>query len=105
MHGWCPIRAGVKTALAAPHNAVALILHKASAGAWRNMCDTAASDRVQLRPFSGFRSYLYQRQLIRRKLDSGRPIEIILTETAIPGFSEHHTGLAVDVCVRTVRFF
>jgi len=24
MHGWCPIRAGVKTALAAPHNAVAL---------------------------------------------------------------------------------
>jgi D-alanyl-D-alanine carboxypeptidase len=74
------------------------ILEKGAACAWREMCQSARNDGVTLMPYSGFRSYLHQRQLIRGKLDKGRSLEIILTETAIPGFSEHHSGRAVDIC-------
>jgi D-alanyl-D-alanine carboxypeptidase len=73
-------------------------LDKRAAVAWRKMCATAISDEVILSPYSGFRSYIYQKQLIRRKLDKGKSLEVILTETAIPRFSEHHSGCAVDIC-------
>ena len=33
---------------------------------------------------------------INRKLNKGIPIEIILTENTLPGFSEHHSGNAID---------
>lgn len=74
------------------------ILDKQASVAWLNMCVAAKADGVILRPYSGFRSYLYQKQLIKRKLEKGKPLEIILTETAVPGFSEHHSGRAVDIC-------
>lgn len=80
------------------HEGRAFILHKTAVHAWNKMCSTAKSENIELRPYSGFRSYLYQRQLIKRKLDIGQSLEVILTETAIPGFSEHHSGLAVDIC-------
>ena len=34
---------------------------------------------------------------LRRKLESGLSIDAILSVSAPPGFSEHHTGRAVDV--------
>lgn len=74
------------------------ILEKATAGSWKKMREAAQADKILLEPFSGFRSYVYQKQLITRKLDKGRPLDVILTETAIPGFSEHHTGRAIDIC-------
>jgi D-alanyl-D-alanine carboxypeptidase len=46
---------------------------------------------------SGFRSVDYQAGLIRTKLDRGQAIEAILQVNAAPGFSEHHTGQAVDI--------
>lgn len=73
------------------------ILLSSCARAWRAMSTTAASERVNLQPFSGFRSYLYQKQLIKRHLNNGRPLDDILTQIAIPGFSEHHTGRAIDI--------
>lgn len=74
------------------------ILIPLAAKAWREMRAAAAADEVVLDPFSGFRSYVYQQQLIKRKLEKGKPLEVILTETAIPGFSEHHSGRAIDIC-------
>ncbi len=74
------------------------ILAPAAANAWRAMRVAAKSDAIVIEPFSGFRSYVYQKQLIQRKLDRGMPIEKIITETAIPGFSEHHSGRAIDIC-------
>ncbi len=74
------------------------ILEKTAAEAWRRMCEAARQEQIELVPFSGFRSYIYQKQLIARKLALGRPLEAILTETAIPGYSEHHSGHAVDIC-------
>lgn len=73
------------------------ILQTSAARAWRAMKEAAQKDQIQLKPFSGFRSYLHQKSLIERHLKNGRLIESILTHIAIPGFSEHHSGLAVDI--------
>ena len=73
------------------------ILQNSAAKAWRRMKDDARQSQIQLKPFSGFRSYLHQKNLIERHLKNGRQIESILTQIAIPGFSEHHSGLAVDI--------
>ena len=64
---------------------------------WTSMVDAAAENAVTLMIVSGFRGYEYQAGLIRRKLDSGQVIEEILCVNAAPGYSEHHTGRAVDV--------
>lgn len=65
--------------------------------AWKSMKDTAADEGVSLLPFSGFRSYVYQQGLIQRHIDNGRAMDDILANLALPGYSEHHTGRAVDV--------
>ena len=64
---------------------------------WREMVAAAAVDGVALLIVSGFRSIQYQADLIRNKLKAGQPIEGILQVNTAPGFSEHHTGLAVDI--------
>jgi D-alanyl-D-alanine carboxypeptidase len=74
------------------------ILTKTTAHAWREMCAAADSEKIVLKPFSGFRSYIHQKQLIKRRLEKGHPLEAILREIAIPGFSEHHSGRAIDIC-------
>jgi len=68
-----------------------------TAAAWREMKRSAAVAGVQLLLVSGFRSVRHQADLIRRKLASGQSIETILTVNAAPGFSEHHTGRAIDI--------
>lgn len=68
-----------------------------AAQAWLAMRAAAEKDGVQLQVVSGFRSVDYQRALIQRKLDNGRSISDILKINAAPGFSEHHTGLALDL--------
>ncbi len=73
------------------------ILHSTAANAWRDMVNAAEKEQIILKPFSGFRSYVHQMNLIERHLKNGRALESILTHVAIPGFSEHHSGLAVDV--------
>jgi D-alanyl-D-alanine carboxypeptidase len=64
---------------------------------WRRMKQAAARDDVRLLLVSGFRSIRHQAELIRRKLHAGLSIEAILTVNAAPGFSEHHTGQAIDI--------
>lgn len=68
-----------------------------AAAAWGAMRDAAASDGVVLELVSAFRSVDYQRGLIERKLASGLGIDAILQASAAPGYSEHHTGRAVDL--------
>jgi len=72
-------------------------LTPAAADCWQDMVQAAAGDGVQLLIVSGFRSFDYQVELIRNKLASGQQIGEILTVNAAPGFSEHHSGMAVDV--------
>jgi zinc D-Ala-D-Ala carboxypeptidase len=68
-----------------------------AAARWAEMIAAAAADSIVLLLVSGFRSVDYQASLIRTKLERGQAIEAILQVNAAPGFSEHHTGQAVDI--------
>ncbi len=65
--------------------------------AWLEMSRAALADGITLLLISGFRSYEYQARLIRKKLNAGQAIGDILEVNAAPGYSEHHTGRAVDI--------
>lgn len=68
-----------------------------AAAAWRRMKNAAFDAGVRLFIISAYRSVDRQVEIIRRKLDAGQKIEDILCVSAPPGFSEHHTGCAVDL--------
>ena len=72
-------------------------LTPATAEDWQAMVEAAAADEVILMIVSGFRSIEYQAQLIRKKINAGQEIEAILKVNAAPGYSEHHSGQAVDI--------
>ena len=69
----------------------------AAAAAWIRMANAASADGVVLRIASAFRTLDRQAAIIRRKLERGASIEQILCVSAPPGYSEHHSGRAVDV--------
>lgn len=68
-----------------------------TAASWQRMVDAAGRADIRLLIVSGFRSYEYQAQLIRNKIEAGQTIQEILAVNAAPGFSQHHTGGAVDI--------
>ena len=78
-------------------------LQPVAAAGWQQMVEAAAVDGVRLLIVSGFRDYEYQAGLIRRKLEAGQAIENILTVNAAPGFSQHHTGCAIDIATPGCR--
>jgi D-alanyl-D-alanine carboxypeptidase len=68
-----------------------------AAEAWRAMQSAARDESVELQVVSAFRSVVYQEGIIRRKLEAGQCMEKILRVSAAPGFSEHHSGRALDL--------
>lgn len=70
-----------------------------AAACWARMEAAAERDAVRLLLISTFRSFDYQADLIERKLAQGQAIEDILRVNAAPGYSEHHSGRAVDIGV------
>ncbi len=64
---------------------------------WRRLAEAARGDGIAVELVSGFRSMAYQAGLIEAKLARGQAIEAILAVNAAPGYSQHHTGLAVDL--------
>lgn len=72
-------------------------LTPAALQAWQKMKARAVLDGVEVFLISAFRGLDYQCQLIRRKLEAGQEIMDILCVNAPPGYSEHHTGRAIDV--------
>jgi len=68
-----------------------------AARAWTHMRDVAASLGVELQVVSAFRSVAYQLGILRRKLERGLPMDEILRISAAPGYSEHHSGRALDL--------
>ena len=60
---------------------------------------SARADGVVLELVSAFRSAAYQAALVARKVAAGRTLEQVLEVNAAPGFSEHHSGRAIDVSV------
>ena len=68
-----------------------------AADAWKKMKAAAGSKGIALHMVSAFRSFERQVEIIREKIAAGQTIEEILSVSAPPGYSEHHTGRAVDV--------
>jgi D-alanyl-D-alanine carboxypeptidase len=79
------------------------LLVPSAAGAWREMKAAALADGESLFIVSAFRSVTRQAQIVRSKLRSGASIEEVIAVCAPPGYSEHHTGRAVDLSTPGVR--
>jgi len=73
------------------------LLFSKVASQWHEMRDSAKKDNIDLFVISAFRSVEYQASIIRRKLENGQKISKILKVSAAPGYSEHHTGCALDL--------
>jgi len=84
-------------------------LTPAAAKAWLEMQAAARGQGISLLLVSAFRSVAYQAGIIERKRARGLSWEEILRVSAYPGFSEHHTGCAVDIaspeCTRLEEAF
>ena len=72
-------------------------LEPVTAEQWAAMVTAAAGDGVHLLIVSGYRSIDYQARLLRQKINAGQQLSDIRTVSAAPGYSEHHTGRAVDI--------
>ncbi|MEM7366330.1 MAG: M15 family metallopeptidase [Pseudomonadota bacterium] len=64
---------------------------------WLELEAAAAQSNITIQIVSGFRSFNYQCQIIQRKRETGESVDDILRVSAIPGFSEHHSGRALDL--------
>ena len=69
----------------------------AAAETWQAMKAKAHMEGIVLEIVSAFRDLEEQAQIIRDKQARGMAMETILTLSAPPGYSEHHTGRAVDI--------
>jgi zinc D-Ala-D-Ala carboxypeptidase len=74
-----------------------LWLHVDAARAWQHLQAAALRDGVVLESISGYRSHDYQLGIFERKLARGQTVDEILSVNAAPGYSEHHSGLALDI--------
>jgi len=68
-----------------------------AARAFVRMREAAQRDAVTLDIVSAFRSADYQLGIVRGKRGRGLSIDEILLVSAAPGYSEHHSGRAVDL--------
>lgn len=75
-----------------------LMMRRAAAEKFNQMVDAAAADGISLMPLSGFRSVSEQESLFFDvKAERGEVATKRATVSAPPGYSEHHTGYAVDI--------
>ena len=68
-----------------------------AASAWQGMRHAAHSEGIALQVASAYRSVGYQVSIIERKRQAGQSIGEILRVSAAPGYSEHHSGRALDI--------
>lgn len=68
-----------------------------AAHAWSHLRETAQRDGIMLEAISGYRSHDYQLGIFERKRARGLSVADILQVNAAPGFSEHHSGRALDI--------
>lgn len=76
-------------------------VRKDCAEAFKKMKIAAKKDGIKIKVVSGYRSSHYQIQIFRRKFNGKYPtneqMQARLKYSAPSGYSEHHTGLAVDI--------
>ncbi|NET27965.1 MAG: M15 family metallopeptidase [Okeania sp. SIO1I7] len=72
-------------------------LHPEAAKALMNMIYTARDEGVWLVPVSGFRTVEAQEELFEAQIQRRGSTEAAAKVSAPPGYSEHHTGFAIDL--------
>lgn len=72
-------------------------LHHDAAVALLNMMDAAQKDRVSILLVSGFRDVVTQNKLYQERIQEVGTEAEAAKSVAPPGYSEHHTGYAIDV--------
>ena len=79
------------------------MLRKDAADALENMFEAAKKEGLELTAVSGYRSYKRQKSLhdtyVRRQGKAEAD-----SVSAIPGTSEHQTGLAMDISSKSAKF-
>ncbi len=68
-----------------------------TAALWTALRSAAHHDGIRLLLVSAFRSVDDQKQIFERKIAAGQSLAQILKVNVPPGYSEHHTGRAVDL--------
>ncbi|WP_290651232.1 M15 family metallopeptidase [Aquisalimonas sp.] len=68
-----------------------------AAKAWLEMQAAARVEGVELFPVSTYRGVFEQAEIVRQRLNDNQTIEEVLKTSAAPGYSEHHTGDAIDL--------
>ena len=68
-----------------------------AARAFERMREAARSSGIMLGVVSAYRSADYQLGIVRRKRERGLDMTQILRVSAAPGYSEHHSGRAIDL--------
>jgi zinc D-Ala-D-Ala carboxypeptidase len=72
------------------------LLHHEAATAAKKMMQAARKDGVYIVPVSGYRDLTLQEELFAAQIQRRGSIQIAATVSAPPGYSEHHTGYALD---------
>ncbi len=68
------------------------------------MSSEARKDSVYLIVDSGFRSVDFQKRIIKNRLEAGEDYQKVINFVAPPGYSQHHSGLAVDFVPSEAQF-
>ena len=68
-----------------------------AARAFERMREAARANGIALDVVSAYRSAAYQLGIVRRKCERGLDMDEILRVSAAPGYSEHHSGRALDI--------
>jgi D-alanyl-D-alanine carboxypeptidase len=76
----------------------------ATHAAFVKMAAAAAKDTVDLTADSGFRSIGFQSRIIHNRLAAGDSFDHIIHMVAPPGYSQHHTGRALDLVPSEAAF-
>lgn len=72
-------------------------LRPRAAAAFQRMRRSAARAGIELQVASAWRSFGYQLGILCGKRERGLAMEAILAVSAAPGYSEHHSGRALDL--------
>ena len=73
-----------------------VLLNEEAYNAFTQMAKDALNENLHLRIISGYRDYAYQEKLYNNYLKNDSQ-EKVDSYSARPGYSEHHTGLAIDL--------
>jgi D-alanyl-D-alanine carboxypeptidase len=73
------------------------LLTQETAIAWSKMKSEAFTQDISLIIVSAFRSFDRQVEIVQHSLEQGEDFESIFKTSAPPGYSEHHTGRAIDI--------